>query len=82
MILRSLEEAELVKRLPNATDRRAVVLVLTAKGQRIAAQRTGTVEAVFRKTLSKMRPRDVEIARGVPSSSSHTRSPITIELAG
>ena len=63
VILRSLENAKLVRRLPNTTDRRAVVLVLTPKGRRIANQRTGPVEAVFRKTLAKMKVRDVEIAR-------------------
>jgi DNA-binding MarR family transcriptional regulator len=63
VILRSLENAKLVRRLPNTTDRRAVVLVLSPKGRRIANQRTGTVEAVFRKTLAKMKARDVEIAR-------------------
>jgi DNA-binding MarR family transcriptional regulator len=71
VILRSLEEAKLVRRRPNATDARAVVLVLTPKGQRIADQRTGTVEAVFRKTLAKMSARDVEIARGVIEALAH-----------
>jgi DNA-binding MarR family transcriptional regulator len=65
VILRSLENANLVRRAPNTKDRRAVVLSLTPKGRRIAEQRTGTVEAVFRKTLTKMPARDVEVARRV-----------------
>jgi DNA-binding MarR family transcriptional regulator len=71
VILRGLEDAKLVRRQPSATDGRAVRLVLTPKGQRIADQRTGTVEAVFRKTLAKMKPRDVEIARSVIEKLAH-----------
>lgn len=65
VILRSLEKAKLVRRTPNATDRRAVVLALTPKGRRIAEQRTGTVEATVRKAIAKLHVRDVETARRV-----------------
>ncbi len=65
VILRSLEKAKLVRRTPNATDRRAVVLALTPKGRRIAEQRTGTVEAIVRKAIAKLHVRDVETARRV-----------------
>lgn len=65
VILRSLEKAKLVRRRPNAEDRRAVVLALTPKGRRIAEQRTGTVEAIVRKALANVPARDVEAARRV-----------------
>jgi DNA-binding MarR family transcriptional regulator len=71
VILRSLERAKLVRRSQNAADRRAVVLVLTAKGRRIAQRRSGTVEAVFQRTLAKMKPSDVQIARRVLEALAH-----------
>jgi DNA-binding MarR family transcriptional regulator len=71
VILRSLERGKLVRRSPSTTDRRAVVLVLTSKGRRVANQRTGTVEAVFRKTLATMNARDVETARRVLERLAH-----------
>jgi len=71
IILRSLEQAKLVRRCPNKNDRRGIVLVLTPKGRRVAEQRKGTVEAVFRKTLAKMKPRDVDIARDVLERLAH-----------
>jgi DNA-binding MarR family transcriptional regulator len=71
VILHSLEEAKLVRRTRNLSDRRAIVVALTPKGRRIARQRTGTVEAVFRKTLAKMKPRDVDVARSVLDQLAH-----------
>ena len=65
VILRSLEKAKLVAREPSTSDKRAVVLTLTAKGRKIAEQRSGTVESHVRKALSRLPARDVEIARGV-----------------
>ena len=65
VILRSLEKAKLVRRAPNVTDRRAIVLTLTASGRKIAEQRAGTVEAVVGKTLAKMPLREVQIAQRV-----------------
>ncbi|HEY1957936.1 MAG TPA: MarR family transcriptional regulator [Polyangiaceae bacterium] len=62
VILRSLESAGLVRRSPHATDRRAITLALTAKGRRIAEQRTGTIESVFRRALERVPARDVQIA--------------------
>ena len=72
VILRSLEKAKLVQRSPNAQDRRAVVLTLTPKGRRMAAQRSGTVEAVFRRTFAKMPPHDVQVARRVLDHLAHS----------
>lgn len=65
VILRALESAGHVKRLPNASDGRAVVLSLTPKGRRVVEEQAGTVEAVFRKTLGKLPPRNVQIAQVV-----------------
>ncbi|HEX4514686.1 MAG TPA: MarR family transcriptional regulator [Polyangiaceae bacterium] len=65
VILRSLEKAKLVARTPSTSDKRAVVLALTAKGRKIAEQRAGTVEARVRKALSRLPARDVDIARRV-----------------
>lgn len=71
IILRSLEKAKLVSRSPNPNDRRAVVLTLTPKGRRIAEQRTGTVEAVFRKVLERLPASNVEIAQAVIEELAH-----------
>ena len=65
VILRSLEKAKLVAKSPSTSDKRAFVLTLTAKGRKIAEQRTGTVEANVRKALSKLPTRDVDVARRV-----------------
>jgi len=65
VILRSLERGKLVRRRPNAEDRRAVVLQLTPAGKRIAGQRSGTVESSVRRALSTMSRRDVETAQHV-----------------
>ena len=65
VILRSLEKAKLVRRAPNAEDRRAVTLALTPKGRKIAEQKSGTVEALVRKALSKLSTREVDTARHV-----------------
>lgn len=65
VILRSLERAKLVQRGPHPTDKRAISLVLTAKGRRIAEQRTGTIESLFRRAVTKVPDRDVKAARRV-----------------
>lgn len=65
VIVRSLERAGHVKRSPNASDGRAVVLSLTLKGRRVVSQRAGTVEAVFRETLGTLPIRDVRAAQRV-----------------
>src|ERR1700723_3417052 len=41
VILRSLEQAGLVRRSPNTTDGRAVILTLSPKGRRVVEQRSG-----------------------------------------
>ncbi len=65
VILRSLEKAKLVAKTPSTSDKRALVLTLTAKGRKVAEQRTGTVEAHVRKALSRLPARDVDVARRV-----------------
>jgi len=65
VILRSLEKSKLVARTPSTSDKRAVALALTAKGRKIAEQRSGTVEAHIRKALSKLPAREVDVARRV-----------------
>lgn len=65
VILRSLERAQLVHRAPHATDRRAVTLTLTAKGRRIAEQRTGTIESLFRRAVARLPSSEVRAARRV-----------------
>ncbi len=71
IILRSLEGTGLVRRTPNPDDKRAAVLSLTPKGRRVVEQRTGTVEAVVRKTLAKMPDHDVQVARKVLDALAH-----------
>jgi DNA-binding MarR family transcriptional regulator len=65
VILRSLEQARLVRRAPDPTDGRAVFLSLTPKGRRVVQQRSGTVEAAFRATLETLTLRDVKAAQRV-----------------
>ncbi len=65
VILRSLERAKLVRRAPHPTDKRAIALTLTAKGRRIAEQRTGTIESLFRLAIARLPIRDVKAARRV-----------------
>ena len=65
VILRSLEKAKLVARTPSTSDKRSVVLTLTAKGRKIAEQRSGTVESLVRKALARLPAREVETARKV-----------------
>jgi len=65
VILRGLEKAKLVAKSRSTSDKRAVVLTLTAKGRKIAEQRSGTVESHVRKALSKLPAREVEVARRV-----------------
>jgi DNA-binding MarR family transcriptional regulator len=71
IIVRGLEKAKLVSRSPNPNDGRAVVLTLTPKGRRIAEQRTGTVEAVFRKVLERIPASNVQAAQTVIEELAH-----------
>lgn len=65
VILRSLERAKLVRRAPHPTDKRAITLALTAKGRRIAEQRTGTIESLFRRAIARLPAGEVKAARRV-----------------
>ena len=59
VIVRGLEAAGLVRRARNGKDGRAVVLTLTPEGRRVVADRSGTVESLFRKALGALPPPDV-----------------------
>jgi len=65
VVVRGLERGRLVRRTPNPDDARGVMLALTAKGDAIAKQKNGTVEAVVRAVLAKLRVADVRVARDV-----------------
>jgi DNA-binding MarR family transcriptional regulator len=71
VILRSLEKDGLVRRRANPRDGRGAVLELTAKGARIAAQRSGTVEATVRAALKGLPARDVAASRRVLDRLAH-----------
>ncbi len=71
VIVRSLEDAALVRRRAHPSDGRAAMLELTAKGARIAKQKSGTVEAAVRTALAKMPARDVASARRVLDALAH-----------
>jgi len=58
-IVKRLERARLLERRPDRSDGRRVVLFLTARGRATDAVRGGTVEAGFRRTLARLKPRMV-----------------------
>jgi DNA-binding MarR family transcriptional regulator len=64
VVARLVESGALVRRADPA-DARRVRLELTARGRRLDAVRTGTVEAVVRGVLAKASARDVAAARRV-----------------
>ncbi len=55
-VLKRLEQRGLVVRRSDPADARRALLELTAKGRRIDATRTGTVEGAARKALDKLPP--------------------------
>jgi DNA-binding MarR family transcriptional regulator len=55
-VLKRLEQRGLVVRRSDPADARRALLDLTAKGRRIDANRTGTVEGAARKALEKLPP--------------------------
>jgi len=71
IILRSLEDARLVRRHADPNDGRGALLELTAKGARVARQKRGTVEASVRATLAKLPSRDIVAARRVLDRLAH-----------
>lgn len=64
-VLRRLEAAGALRRAPDPKDARRALFVLTEKGQKIDALRSGTVEAVVRRVLAGTPPAKVQIAREV-----------------
>src|SRR5512143_986417 len=64
-VLKRLEQRGLVVRRPDPSDGRRALLELTAKGRRVDATRTGTVEAAARRALARLTPVAVRQTRGV-----------------
>ena len=64
-VLKRLEQRGLVARRADPADGRRALLELTAKGRRVDATRTGTVEAAARKALAKLGQASVRQTRGV-----------------
>jgi DNA-binding MarR family transcriptional regulator len=64
-VLKRLEQRGLVVRRADPADGRRALLELTAKGRRVDATRTGTVEAAARKALARLTPASVRQTRGV-----------------
>ncbi len=66
-VLRRLEERALIERRRDPADGRRALFALTARGRQIDAVRSGTVEVVVRRVLSRTSDRQVEAARTVLS---------------
>lgn len=64
-VLKRLEQRGLVTRRADPADARRALLALTAKGRRVDARRTGTVEAAARRALDRLGPAAVRHTRGV-----------------
>ncbi len=64
-VLRRLEKAQLIKRATDPTDGRRAILTLTARGQALNDQASGTVESSVRRTLRGVSPAQAATARGV-----------------
>jgi DNA-binding MarR family transcriptional regulator len=62
-VLKRLERRGLVARRVDPADGRRALLELTAKGRRVDATRTGTVEAAARRALARLAPAAVRQAR-------------------
>jgi DNA-binding MarR family transcriptional regulator len=62
-VLKRLQRRGLVVRRADPADGRRALLELTAKGRRVDATRTGTVEAAARRALARLAPAAVRQAR-------------------
>lgn len=64
-IFKRLEAQGIIERKSDPQDSRRVLVGLTSKGREIDSLRAGTAEAAVRRTLSKLPPRKVAVARQV-----------------
>jgi DNA-binding MarR family transcriptional regulator len=64
-VLKRLEQRGLVVRSADPADARRALLDLTAKGRRVDAMRTGTVEGAARKALARLPPASMRQTRVV-----------------
>jgi DNA-binding MarR family transcriptional regulator len=64
-VLQRLEKAGHLARRPDPEDGRRARLVLTPRGKAIDALRSGTIEAAVRRSLARLSPRSVIVAREV-----------------
>ena len=64
-LLKQLERRGLVRRWPDARDRRRWLLGLTRQGQALNRATPGTIEAAVQRTLRTTARRDLDVARAV-----------------
>ena len=64
-VLKRLDQQGLLERRPDAADRRRVLLFLTPRGRELDSLRGGTVEAVVRRTVGRLKPADLDAAERV-----------------
>ena len=62
-VLRRLERAQLIRRVPDARDGRRAILTLTSRGQALNDQDLGTVESSVRRTLRRLSPAEIATVR-------------------
>ena len=64
-VLRRLERAGLIRRVPDPADGRRAIVSLTAKGQRLNDRQEGTAESAVRRALKALGPSRTTTARTV-----------------
>jgi DNA-binding MarR family transcriptional regulator len=61
-VLRRLEQRGLIRRLSDPEDARRALFRLTPRGERLDAERIGTVEAAVRRAMARVPQRNIEAA--------------------
>ena len=64
-VLRRLERAGLIRRVPDPADGRRAIVSLSAKGQRLNDRQDGTAESAVRRALKALGPTRTTTARTV-----------------
>src|SRR4051812_23639198 len=64
-VLRRLERAGLIRRVPDPADGRRAIVSLSAKGQRLNDRQDGTAESAVRRALKALGPSRTSTARTV-----------------